>query len=482
MELSERSAVDLMGMLKHGEISNKEIIELILSSIEKKGKSISAFVHLCDKKEMISQAEKIDGHRVRGEKIGLLQGIPIAVKDNICVEGMPTTCASRMLESFIPPYSATIIDNIIREDGLIIGKTNMDEFAMGSSTETSTFKTTRNQHNLTRVPGGSSGGSAAAVAADQTVLAIGSDTGGSVRQPASFCGVVGLKPTYGRVSRYGLIAYASSLDQIGTLTKSVEDAALLLRVIAGYDPKDSTSLNVDVPDYSEHCKLPLKPLTIGVPKEYFGPGLDDEVRDCINRAIRFLKRSNHRIVNISLSHTEYAVPTFYIIACAEASSNLARYDGVGYGHRSQRYNDLTDMYCKTRTTGFGEEVKRRIMLGTYVLSTGYYEAYYLKASKVRALIKNDFDEAFSTCDVIIHPVAPTPAFEIGEKIDDPLAMYLGDVYSVTANLAGLPAISVPCGTTGNGLPVGLQIVSSPLDEITLLKIAYWFEKSYRWKK
>lgn len=479
MKLAEYSGLGLIRMLRRRQVSNRAIIESVFSSIDHNERSVSAFLYLYDREELISQAQEIDDRRTKGERIGILQGLPIAVKDNICIAGIPTTCASRMLESFIPPYNATVIDNIIREDGLIIGKTNMDEFAMGSSTETSAFKTTRNPHDLTRVPGGTSGGSAAAIAADEAVFAIGSDTGGSIRQPASFCGVVGLKPTYGRVSRYGLIAHASSLDQIGTLTKSVADAALLLKVIAGHGPKDATSVDLSVPDYVEHTRPIIEPLTVGVPNEYFGAGLDNEVRDCINRAIECFEKSVHRVIAISLPHTEYAVPAYYMIACAEASSNLARYSGVGFGHRSRKDRDLLSMYCNTRAEGFGEEVKRRIMLGTHILSTGYYDDYYGKAGKVRTLVRHDFDEVFGTCDIVIHPVAPTPAFKIGDKIDDPLAMYLGDIYSVVANLAGLPAISVPCGSTASGLPIGVQMVAKPFHEIVLLKGAYWFERQYQ---
>jgi aspartyl-tRNA(Asn)/glutamyl-tRNA(Gln) amidotransferase subunit A len=467
MKLAEMTATQLKDSLDKGETSCVEIMQSVLEQIRQREPSVQAFITLRDESDLILDADRADQRRKRGEKIGALAGLPVAVKDNICTKGLRTTCASKMLADFIPPYDATVIRRVREADGIILGKTNLDEFAMGSSTENSAMKVTHNPHNLERVPGGTSGGSAAAVGANETILAIGSDTGGSVRQPASFCGVVGFKPTYGRVSRYGLVAYGSSLDQIGPVTKDVADAALLFSVIAGHDPLDSTSLTDSIPDCAP--RPPFEKFRIGIPQEYFGPGLDPEVRACVENALRLLEEQGHSIVPVSLPHTEYAVPAYYIIACAEASANLARFDGVRYGFRSQSCDDVLDMYASTRAQGFGSEVKRRIILGTYVLSSGYYDAYYLRAQKVRTLIRNDFKAAFEKCDVIAHPVAPTPAFKIGEKTDDPLAMYLGDIYSVTANLAGLPAISLPCGETQAGLPVGIQLASAAMNEKTLLQ-------------
>jgi aspartyl-tRNA(Asn)/glutamyl-tRNA(Gln) amidotransferase subunit A len=407
---------------------------------------------------------------------GKLSGIPILIKDNICVNGEETTCASRILKGFRPPYDATVVKKLKLSGSVLIGKANMDEFAFGSSCETSCYGPTKNPWDLARIPGGSSGGSAAAVAADETILALGSDTGGSIRQPASLCGVVGLKPTYGRVSRYGLIAFASSLDQIGPITKDVRDAALLLSVIAGHDEMDSTSVNTPVPDYEKSLVKDVKGLVIGVPKEYFIEGLDEEVDTSVRTAIGVLKDLGAKVVEISLPHTQYAVATYYIVAPAEASSNLARFDGVGYGFRAADSKDMIDMYVKTRSEGFGDEAKRRILLGTYCLSAGYYDAYYLKAQKVRTRIKEDFDNAFKLCDLIVTPTTPTPAFKIGEKASDPLSMYLSDVYTIPANLAGLPAISVPCGFSKNGLPIGLQMLAKPFDEETIFRAAYTFEQ------
>jgi len=408
---------------------------------------------------------------------GILAGIPVLVKDNICVSGEETTCSSRILEGFKPPYDATVVKKLKAAGANLIGKSNMDEFAFGSSCETSCYGPTRNPWDLDRIPGGSSGGSAAAVAADETIMAIGSDTGGSIRQPAALCGVVGMKPTYGRVSRYGLIAFASSLDQIGPITKDVEDAALLLGVIAGYDEMDSTSVDTPVPDYKRSLVNDVKGLRVGVPKEYFIKGIDKDVEGSVRKAINTFKELGADIKDITLPHTEYAVATYYIVAPAEASSNLARFDGVQYGLRDNSAKDIIDMYIKSRSKGFGNESKRRILLGTYCLSTGYYDAYYLKAQKVRTKIREDFDNAFKGCDVIITPTSPTPAFKIGERMNDPLSMYLSDIFTIPANLAGLPAISVPCGLTAGGLPIGLQIMAKPFDEDTMLRAAYTFEQS-----
>ena len=469
MELAEMTGGQLAKLLRDNQTSCREIMLSALAQIERQEPQVRAFLTLRDRDELLREADAVDQRRRSGARVGPLAGLPVAVKDNMATSGLRTTCASRMLENFVPPYDATVVRKIRAADGIIVGKTNMDEFSMGSSTENSAFQVTHNPHDLTRVPGGTSGGSAAAVAANMAVLALGSDTGGSIRQPASFCGVVGLKPTYGRVSRYGLVAYGSSLDQIGPIARSVSDAALMLSVIAGHDPLDSTSL--PEPDFAASLSNQTVPLRIGVPKEYLGAGLDPEVRACVEQTLAQLQAAGHQIVPVSLPHTEYAVPTYYIIACAEASTNLARYDGVRYGYRAADAKDVIDMYARTRAQGFGPEVKRRIILGTYVLSSGYYDAYYLRAQKVRTLIRRDFVSAFAQCDVIAHPVAPTPAFQIGEKSDDPLAMYLGDIYSVIANLTGLPAISVPCGQASGGLPVGLQLVANVLQEGTLLQAA-----------
>lgn len=435
-----------------------------------------AYISL-DEEGALRKAEEVDARVARGEEVGVLAGVPVAVKDNICIKGMRTTCASKILENFVSPYDATVVEKLKAADAVFLGKTNLDEFAMGSSTENSYFGPTRNPHDPERVPGGSSGGSAAALAAGEAVLALGSDTGGSIRQPASFCGVVGLKPTYGRVSRYGLVAFASSLDQIGPMAKNVKDTALLLNVISGYDPKDSTSAPVEVPDFTKALDEGIEGIRIGLPREYFAEGLEDEVREKVLEAVDILEGEGAEVVEVSLPHTKYAIATYYIVAPAEASSNLARYDGVKYGFRADG-RDLYEMYCNTRSQGFGEEVKRRIMLGTYTLSAGYYEAYYLKALKVRTLIKQDFEEVFETCDLLATPTSPTVAFRLGEKVADPLTMYLSDVYTVSVNLAGLPGISVPCGSS-DGLPVGLQLIGRPFDEETLLRVAYVVERSLK---
>jgi aspartyl-tRNA(Asn)/glutamyl-tRNA(Gln) amidotransferase subunit A len=405
--------------------------------------------------------------------------MPIAIKDNFLTDGVRTTCASRILGNFMPPYDATTIAKLRSAGSVFVGKTNLDEFAMGSSTENSAYASTRNPWSLERVPGGSSGGSAAAVAAGECLAALGTDTGGSIRQPASYCGIVGLKPTYGRVSRYGIVAFASSMDQVGPLTKDVRDCALVLEAIAGYDPAESTSADVPVPKYSAALTGDIKGLRVGVPKEYFIAGMQPEVEDAVHKAIHHLERSGAAIREISLPHTEYAVAVYYIVATAEASSNLARYDGMRFGHRAHA-NDLMETYTKTREEGFGTEVKRRIMLGTYALSAGYYDAYYSKAQRVRALIKKDFDEAFELCDLIVTPTAPTTAFRLGEKTGDPLQMYLSDIYTVSVNLAGLPALSLPCGFDADGLPIGMQIIGKPFEEPTILRLAHAYEQETEW--
>ncbi|GBE31192.1 glutamyl-tRNA(Gln) amidotransferase subunit A [bacterium BMS3Bbin05] len=474
MELFGLTISGALELLKKREISPVELTKAVLGRIESVDDKISAFVTV-DGEKALARA----GDIAAGE--GGLSGIPIAVKDNICTKGVRTTCSSRILENFIPPYESTVTGRLLNEGYVLIGKTNLDEFAMGSSTENSGFFTTKNPWVTERVPGGSSGGSAAAVAADECIAALGSDTGGSIRQPASFCGVVGMKPTYGRVSRYGLVAFASSLDQIGPLTKNVRDAAVLLNVISGHDGCDSTSLNMDVPDFTSVLGSDIRGLKVGVPGEYFIEGIDSEVAIPVKNAISQLERLGADVVDISLPHTGYAVATYYVIATSEASSNLARYDGVKYGLRVEG-NDLLDMYMKTRSEGFGQEVKRRIMLGTFALSSGYYDAYYRKAQQVRTLIRRDFEKAFEEVDIIATPTSPTTAFKIGEMISDPLQMYLSDILTISANLAGVPAISVPCGFSSEGLPVGLQITGRHFDEESILKVAYAYEQSTEWHK
>ena len=475
MELCDRSALDLAKMLKKRDISSREITESVFKRIDEDKGSINAFITL-NREAAFTQADMADKKFSSKEKTPLLNGIPIAVKDNICTQQIETTCGSKILKNYIPPYNATVIKKILRDGAVLIGKTNMDEFAMGSSTENSSFGPVLNPLDVERVPGGSSGGSAAAVAAGQTVLAIGSDTGGSIRQPASFCGISGMKPTYGRVSRYGLISYASSLDQIGPLCRTVEDCSVLLNCICGHDENDTTSANITTPDFTEALKKDIKGMRIGLPKEYFVEGLDKNVKSNVMNAVNSLSRQGAEIVDISLPHTKYAISTYYLIATAEASSNLSRYDGVRYGLRTGGdVPDIINMYEKTRSEGFGSEVKRRIMLGTYVLSAGYYDAYYLKAQKARTLIKSDFDKAFEAVDCIITPTSPSVAFKIGEKIEEPLQMYLVDIYTVSLNLAGLPGISVDCAENG-GLPAGLQIIGKPFDEETVLQVAYAYQR------
>ncbi|MBI4437237.1 MAG: Asp-tRNA(Asn)/Glu-tRNA(Gln) amidotransferase subunit GatA [Candidatus Omnitrophica bacterium] len=465
MEPFRQTAHALIKLLEEKKTSTKEIHDALRERVAKVDPSIHAFISLDGDSETPSSISE-----------GLLHGIPIAVKDNICVKGRLTTCCSKILAGFRPPYHATVIERLIGAGSFPLGRTNMDEFAFGSSTETSCYGITRNPWDKERIPGGSSGGSAAAVAADLAIWALGSDTGGSIRQPASLCGVVGLKPTYGRVSRYGLIAFASSLDQIGPVTKDVEDCALLLNVIAGHDERDSTSAERPLPDFRLSLKNDIRGLRIGVPKEYFAEGLDGEVETSVRQAIDTLKRLGGEIKEISLPHSRHVVAVYYLVATAEASSNLARFDGVQYGFRDEA-GDLLSTYAQTRAKGFGTEAKRRIMLGTYALSSGYYDAYYLKAQKVRTLIKKDFDEAFTHCDCLIGPVSPTAAFRIGEKINDPLAMYLSDIYTIPVNLAGIPAMSIPCGFTKDALPIGLHLLARPFAEETLFRVAYTFEQN-----
>lgn len=475
MDITRLSAVELRKKLLNREISSIEIVESYYKNIEETEKDIDAFITLT-KDEALRTARNIDEKIANNEEVGLLAGIPIAVKDNIATRGIKTTCGSKILENFVSPYDATVVEKIKREDAIIIGKTNMDEFAMGSSTETSYFKKTKNPHDLERVPGGSSGGSAAAVAGFEAPLSLGSETGGSVREPASFCGVVGLKPTYGLISRYGLIAFASSLDQIGPFARNVEDTALLLSVLAGYDEKDSTSVENKSIDYTKELNSNVKGMKFALPKEYFGEGIDEKVKAKVLEAVEVLKGLGAEVEEISLPYTEYALSCYYIISTSEASSNLARFDGIRYGYRAENYKNLDELYINTRSEGFGEEVKRRIMLGTFALSSGYYDAYYNKAQKIRTLIKRDFDKAFGKYDAIISPTAPILPFKIGEKINDPLSMYMSDILTVSVNLAGVCAISVPCGNL-NGLPVGLQIIGDRFKEQKILNIAYTYEKN-----
>ena len=475
MTLNQLTAHEAINLIRKKKITAYEVIQDIFNQIDKVDNFIKAFLIL-NKKEALEQAKKIDIKVKNGDRIPSLAGVAVAVKDLIATRGMETTCGSKILKGFVPPYNATVINRLKEAGAIIIGKTNMDEFAMGSSTENSAFGPTHNPWDLERVPGGSSGGSSAAVAADETFVALGTDTGGSVRQPASFCGTVGLKPTYGRVSRYGLVAYASSLDQIGPITKDVTDCALLMKVISGHDNMDSTSVNLEVPDYLKSCQKGIKDLKIGVPKEYFIEGIDPEVKDALDKALKIFEKLGAKIEEASLPYTEYSLPTYYLIATAEASSNLAKYDGVQYGYRTEDYENLSSMYQRNRSEGFGSEVKRRIMLGTYALSSGYYDAYYLKAQKVRTLIKEDFDKAFSKYDILITPTSPTPAFKLKEKVLDPLTMYLSDIYTVPINLAGIPAISLNCGYSKNNLPIGLQIIGKHFSEEIILRAAYNFEK------
>lgn len=479
MDLYTLNLEEARAVIDKCEASPLELTEAILERIEAVEDKVKAYVTLT-RDQALNQATD-PGNGIKDKSKAALFGIPVAVKDNICTEGIRTTCSSKILKNFIPPYDSTVIKKLKGQGSILVGKTNLDEFAMGSSTENSAFGHTRNPWDITRIPGGSSGGSAAAVSADMCIAALGSDTGGSIRQPAAFCGVVGLKPTYGRVSRYGLVAFASSLDQIGPITKNVKDAAILLNVISGHDTNDSTSAGIAVPDFTSLIGQDIKGLKLGVPKEYFTGGIDQEVESAVKQAIRTLESLGAIPVEISLPHTRYAVATYYILATSEASSNLARYDGVKYGLRVEG-QDLIDMYMKTREKGFGAEVKRRIILGTYTLSSGYYDAYYKKAQQVRTLIKQDFDRVFEKVDAIVTPTTPSPAFKAGEKTDDPLQMYLADIFTISVNLAGVPGISIPCGFTSNNLPVGLQIIGKHFDEGSILRIAYAYEQSTDWHK
>ena len=507
MSLVDLTAAELLGQLQSGQVTSTEVTQAFLDRIAQCDGKVHAFLRV-DRDGALEQAATIDAKRRGGKPVGRLAGLPVALKDVLCTRGEPTTCGSRILQDLRPPYDATAVARLRAADAVLIGKTNMDEFAMGGSTENSAFQVTCNPWKLDRIPGGSSGGSAACVAARMAPLAVGSDTGGSIRQPAGLCGVTGMKPTYGRVSRYGLVAFASSLDQVGPLAQTAEDAAILLEVLAGHDPLDSTSIDRPVPKYGETVRRPLSGLRIGLVREHFGEGLDAEVEAAVREAIRVYESLGAAVKELSLPHGKYAVATYYIIAPCEASSNLARYDGVHYGYRTdvremaaeleadrkrlQQAGDreglaspdnaLVRMYRRTRSEGFGPEVKRRIMLGTYALSKGYYDAYYLKALKVRRLIRQDFDRAFEAVDVIAGPVAPAPAFKIGEKIDDPLAMYLFDLYTVSTNLAGIGGISIPCGLSHDGLPIGLQLQAPPFEEERLLRAAHMFQEATEWHK
>lgn len=505
MAIVELSATQLLDQLQQGEVTSVEVTQAYLDRIKQHDSEVGAFLHVMEA-DALHQAENIDRRRKAGEPVGLLAGLPVAIKDLLATQGKVTTCASKMLEEFVPPYHAGVIERLIEADAVLIGKTNMDEFAMGGSTENSALGKTRNPWNLDCVPGGSSGGAAACVAARMAPLSIGTDTGGSIRQPAAFCGVTGLKPTYGRVSRYGLVAFASSLDQIGPLAGSAEDTALLLEAIAGHDARDSTSINQIAPPYSQTVAEPLKNLRIGIVKEHFDAGLDSEVEAAVREAIKTYESLGAKVEEISLPHSKYGVAVYYIIAPSEASSNLARYDGAHYGYRTDRAEmdeelkaeraeleeigdekglkeldtPLVRMYRKSRAEGFGPEVKRRIMLGTYALSAGYYDAYYLKALKVRRLIRKDYDEAFQKVDLILGPCTPAAAFKAGEKIDDPLSMYLVDLYTVPANLAGIGGLALPCGQTKAGLPIGVQLQAPPLEEERLLQAAYMYQQATDW--
>lgn len=480
MNILDLTVYELQEKLKNKEINVIDIVKAYSKQIEDREDDVQAFVtKLTD--EAVSSAEEIQQKLDNGEELGEFAGIPIGIKDNICTKGIKTTCSSRMLENFVSPYNATVMEKLNKKNMINLGKLNMDEFAMGGSTEYSYFKKTRNPWNLNKVPGGSSGGSAAAVAANLVPWALGSDTGGSIRQPASFCGVVGLKPTYGLVSRYGLVAFASSLDQIGPITKDVRDSAMLLNLISGYDEKDTTSENMDKIDYTKALKNDVKGLKIGVPKEFFGEGINEEVKSCLKNTIEKYKEMGAEVEEFSLDIAQYSLATYYIIACAEASSNLGRFDGIRYGYRTPEFKNLKELYRKSRSEGFGSEVKRRIILGTYVLSSGYYDAYYKKAQQVRTLVMNEFNKAFEKYDVILTPTAPTVAFDIGSKSNDPLEMYLADICTVSVNIAGLPGISIPVGVDKENMPIGMQLIGNRFKEETILNAAYAMEQNIKFR-
>ena len=466
---------ELSKLLTEKELSSEELAREYLNNIEKKENTINAYIKIT-KELAIEKSKEIDKRRLAGESLPPLAGIPYALKDNICTKNIPTTCASKMLENFLSPYDAEVVDKLNNHDVVLLGKTNMDEFAMGSTTENSYFKVTKNPRDTERVPGGSSGGSAAAVAAEEAAFALGSDTGGSIRQPAAFCGVVGMKPTYGSVSRRGLVAFASSLDQIGPITKTVQDSALVLNTIAGHDKGDSTSVDRSYPDYAHNIDRGVKGMKIGLIKEFFQDGIDPEVKSSVLKAEETYEALGAEIVELSLPNLKHALPAYYVISSAEASSNLARFDGIRYGYRTEEYEDIEELYKKSRSEGFGPEVKRRIILGTFALSSGYYDAYYKKALQVRTLIAQDFNSAFEKCDIILSPVAPTTAYKIKEKVTNPLEMYMGDIYTVPVNIAGIPALSLPCGLDKEGLPIGMQLIGKAFDESTLYKAGYAFEK------
>ncbi len=480
MEPCDLTIHELQDLLKQKKVSSKEIVDSVLHRIEAVEPKVKAYITVAadEAKQQAVEADKA----IAAGKILPLTGIPLGIKDNFLTRGLKTTCGSKILHNYIPPYNGTAVQKLLDQGALFTGKLNMDEFAMGSSNETSHFGAVRNPWNLECVPGGSSGGSAAAVAAGECLASTGTDTGGSIRLPAALTNLVGIKPTYGRVSRYGVIAFASSLDQVGPVTRDVTDAAIMMQALAGHDPKDSTSMNVAVPDYRKSLVADVKGWKIGIPKEYFIDGIDDDVKKALQSTIETYKKLGATCVDVTLPHTDYGVPTYYILATAEASSNLSRYDGIRYGHRVNPAEDLTDLYKRSRSEGFGEEVKRRIMLGTYVLSAGYYDAYYIRGQKVRTLIRQDFEKAFSQCDVILTPVSPTPAWKIGEKVADPLKMYLSDIFTININLAGLPAISVPCGMSATGLPIGFQLIAKHFEEEKMLQAAFAYEQQWDWSQ
>lgn len=476
MDLIKMTAHELKDKLESKEISSVDITKSYIDRIDKVESSVNAYITLTTT-QALARAEEIDDKRAKGETLGSLAGIPIGIKDNMCTKGIKTTCASKMIEDFVPPYNATVIEKLNNEGAVLLGKLNMDEFAMGSSNENSYFHKTMNPWDLTRVPGGSSGGSAAAVAANEAVFTLGSDTGGSIRQPAHYCGVVGMKPTYGTVSRYGLVAFASSLDQIGPLTKDVEDMALVLNAITGYDKLDSSSYNKKYEDFCENLKKDIKGKKVALPKEYFSDGIQPEIKEKVIDVAKKLEELGAIVEEVSMNMTDLALPAYYLISSAEASSNLARYDGVKYGYRAKNYDNLVDLYKQTRDEGFGKEVKRRIMLGTYALSSGYYDAYYKKAQQVRTLIKNEFDKVFEKYDIILTPTGPSTAFKIGEKINNPIEMYMNDICTVPINIAGVPALSMNCGFDSNNMPIGVQFISKAFNESTILQMAYAYEQN-----